>query len=1155
MDELDLFAAAIAITDPVKRDELLEQQCAGQPELRKRILQLLAVHFQTNPALDQPGRGEYQTHTATGAGAESTTDAPLEAVGAEGSIVAGRYKLLQQIGEGGMGTVWMADQTEPVKRRVAVKLIRADRWQSKAILARFEAERQAIALMNHPHIAKMLDAGTTEAGAPYFVMDLVKGTPLTDFCDAHRLSVPDRLDLFLRICSAVQHAHQKGIIHRDLKPSNILVESHDGKPVPKVIDFGLAKAATGLQLSERTLFTAFGSVIFTPQYMAPEQATASAVDVDTRADIYALGVVLYELLTGTTPITRESLRQAAVDEMLRLVREQEAPMPSSRLKTSESTPNIAANRQTEPAKLGRFVRGDLDWIALKALAKERDRRYETSSGFARDIERFLKHQPVAAGPPTAAYRLRKFVRRNRGRVIAASLVLAALLAGIAGTSFGLLRARRALAREAAQRKLAQDKEREAQSEKRKAIEFRDKALDALRATTGPDVEKLIGAKNELGANEKAYLEAIAARWLKFAQQEGTDEQTRAIQAEGHIGVGLLWARLGRTEEARTELEQAKAIHEKLAAEFPTAHGYREALASSHHDLGIVLEKLGRWAEAESHFGKALGLREKLAAEFPNAPVLRDKLAHSHSSLGGILGRLGRSVEAERHHRQALALKEKLAAEFPNVSGYRDSLAMGYNNLGILLDDLGRRSEAEKEHLQALAIWQKLAAEFPMVRDYQEVLAASHYNLANLLNDQRRLAEAEAHHRQGLVIAEKLAAEYPSSLVYRRALAQGHINLGNLLQFRGQIALAEESYRKGMVIAGKLATEFPTVPGYREDLAVGHNSLGALLHKAGQAALAESEFRQAVALRDKLAADFPAVLDYRKRSADSHRNLGKLLNAVGKPAETEREYRAELAIQEKRAADFPAVAEHRQALAHSHNDLGVLLESLGRLSESETEHHLALALRQNLVAELPAVTGYGLDLGVSYYNLGKLMSKKGQPGDALEWFQKAVDALRPVHEQEPGNTLAQQGLRNAYWSRAMAYLTLQKHGEALKDWHKAIELSPRNEQPGLRVMRAVSRVKAGQFAEAVAEIAELTKSASWKPGEWYNFACYYALASGNVAEQKQQYADRAMELLQTAVKAGWSDAALMKEDHDLDALRDRADFQKLIAKIEAQAKPK
>ena len=308
--------------------------------------------------------------------------------------------------------------------------------------------------MDHPNIAKVLDAGTTEHGRPFFVMELVKGIPLTDYCDQHRLELPERLALFRQICSAVQHAHQKGIIHRDLKPTNILVESHDGKPVPKVIDFGLAKATSGMRLSEHSLFTAFGTVAGTPLYMAPEQAAFNALDVDTRADIYALGVILYELLTGSTPIQRDTLKRAALDEMLRLIREVEPPTPSSRISTSEALPAIAASRHVQPMQLSRLVRGDLDWIVMKALAKERNRRYDSAIGLANDIERFTNHEPVSAGPPTAAYRIRKFVRRNRVQVAAAALVLLALVAGVAGTTVGLLEARRQGAKARQQEQLA-----------------------------------------------------------------------------------------------------------------------------------------------------------------------------------------------------------------------------------------------------------------------------------------------------------------------------------------------------------------------------------------------------------------------------------------------------------------------------------------------------------------------------------------------------------------------------------------------------------------------------------------------------------------------------------------------------------------------------
>ena len=470
-----IFFAALERLTPAEQAAYLDEACTDNPVLRARVEKLLAAH-QSVGAFLEPAPAEEVTgpHLANGRAAEVSA-------AVAGTIVAGKYKLLQQIGEGGMGCVWMADQIEPVKRRVAVKLIRVERGSSKTILSRFEAERQAIALMDHPHIAKLLDAGTTDAGRPYFVMELVKGIPLTEYCDAHRLSIADRLKLFMQICSAVQHAHQKGIIHRDLKPTNILVESHDDKAVPKVIDFGLAKATSGMQLTEHTLFTAFGNVMGTPLYMAPEQAQFNAVDVDTRADVYALGVILYELLTGTTPLMRETIKKAALDEMLKLIREQEAPTPSSRLSSNEAKPTVAANRQMEPAKLGRFVKGELDWIVMKCLEKDRGRRYETANGLSMDIQRYLADEPVAAGPPSATYRLRKFVKKHRGPVIAGLTVMLLLVLGIAGTSWGLVEAR-------SQRDVAEEarkaEAKRAESERRAKVDAqaaRDQAEEARKA--------------------------------------------------------------------------------------------------------------------------------------------------------------------------------------------------------------------------------------------------------------------------------------------------------------------------------------------------------------------------------------------------------------------------------------------------------------------------------------------------------------------------------------------------------------------------------------------------------------------------------------------------------------------------------------------------
>ena len=398
-----LFAAAAELFGE-SRKAFLDRECAGQEALRRQLEGLLQAHDRVNHPLDSPA----VKHD----GLEPTCLADAQAVG---TIIAGRYKLLEQIGEGGMGTVWVAEQTEPVRRKVALKLIKAG-MDSKSVLARFEAERQALALMDHPNIAKVLDGGMTDAGRPYFVMEYVKGVPITEYCDAVKLSVPERLNLFMQVCSAVQHAHQKGIIHRDLKPSNILVAPYDDKPVPKVIDFGLAKALHQ-RLTERTLHTAHETVIGTPLYMSPEQAQLNNLDVDTRSDIYSLGVLLYELLTGTTPLEKARFKEAAWDEIRRIIREEEPPRPSTRLSSTGTLPSLAACRQTEPVKLAQQLKGELDWIVMKALEKERTRRYETATGLAKDVQRFLAGEAVEACPPTLAYRLQKAYRKHRAAIL------------------------------------------------------------------------------------------------------------------------------------------------------------------------------------------------------------------------------------------------------------------------------------------------------------------------------------------------------------------------------------------------------------------------------------------------------------------------------------------------------------------------------------------------------------------------------------------------------------------------------------------------------------------------------------------------------------------------------------------------------------------
>ena len=397
-----------------------------------------------------------------GPGQAGTIELKLPPVEQPGDWI-GRYRLLQKIGEGGFGAVYMAEQQEPVRRRVALKIVKLG-MDTKQVIARFEAERQALALMDHPNIAKVFDAGATETGRPFFVMELVRGIKITDYCDQNNLTTAERLALFKQICHAIQHAHQKGIIHRDLKPSNILVTLHDGTPVPKVIDFGVAKA-TQQQLTDKTLFTAFEQVIGTPAYMSPEQAELSGLDIDTRSDIYSLGVLLYELLTGRPPFDPKELMRAGLNEMRRIIREKEPPRPSTRLSTLDDADltQVARHRHAEAPKLISLIRGDLDWIVMKALEKDRTRRYETANGLAHDIQRHLDNEPVNARPPSRTYRLQKMVRRNKLAVSAVAAVAAALIVGLGVSTWSFVRERharqRAVAAEREQSRLRQEAEK------------------------------------------------------------------------------------------------------------------------------------------------------------------------------------------------------------------------------------------------------------------------------------------------------------------------------------------------------------------------------------------------------------------------------------------------------------------------------------------------------------------------------------------------------------------------------------------------------------------------------------------------------------------------------------------------------------------------
>jgi serine/threonine protein kinase/tetratricopeptide (TPR) repeat protein len=844
-----IFLEAVEKHAPDQWPAFLDRACAGRPDLRCRVEVLLQAHREA-------GTGHHPAGEGAAPGPAATAE-ELPALEQPGTVI-GPYRLMEQIGEGGMGTVWMAEQTEPIRRRVAVKVVK-EGMDSRQVLARFEAERQALALMDHPHIAKVLDAGRTPSGRPYFVMELVKGRPITDYCDEKRLGVRERLELFADVCRAVQHAHQKGIIHRDLKPSNVLVAPYDGRPVVKVIDFGVAKA-TGQLLSDRTLFTGFGALVGTPEYMSPEQAEVNNQDIDTRSDIYALGVLLYELLTGSTPLTRQRVKQAALLEVLRVIREEEPPRPSTRLSESkDSLPSISAQRQTEPAKLTKLVRGELDWIAMKALEKDRNRRYETANGFAMDVQRYLADEPVQACPPSARYRLGKLVRRNRGRVAVAAVVLALLLAGAAVSTWLAVRATRA--------------ERRTSTALEQVTAAQAQTREALDTLTDDVVETMFAKQPEPDETQTAFLRKVLGFYEAFTQQAAETAEARFVRAKGYFKVAHLRGLLGDHGAAVAGYRQAEGLLEPLAAEFPDSADYRHNLARTEGNLAVGLAKLGRETEAETALTKGIALRTKLADQYPKELRYRLDLANNYNDLGLLRELQHRFPEADAAYRQARGLKEKLVAEAGAEPLYRLELALTLSNTGRLLRKQGKFAESEKVYRRALQAQQE-QADKATPRDRQ-ALANSYAGLGIALAELKQGKEAETAFRRARETWQKLVDDFPRVLEYRRELASECGDLGYLMTRLGKDADAEKPYREALDLRKKVVAQAGSVPDYRRQLAEGYHNLAHVLRVTGRPLEAATTWRAALEVWKQLVKDRPEVPDYRNGLAGTLRNLAML----------------------------------------------------------------------------------------------------------------------------------------------------------------------------------------------------------------------------------------------------------------------------------------
>ena len=1002
--QLEIFTAALEVAAG-ERATFVKKACGGDDNLRQKIAALLDAHERTGGFLEKSPMED------------TVLKAQAAHIGEKIGDQIGKYKLLQQIGEGGCGVVFLAEQLEPVKRQVALKVLKPG-MDTKSVITRFEVERQALALMDHPNIAKVFDAGATVSGRPYFVMELIRGVKITHYCDLNLLNVRERLKLFIQVCHAIQHAHQKGIIHRDIKPSNILVTTtEDGVAVPVVIDFGIAKATTDHQLTDKSLHTAIEMLIGTPAYMSPEQAALTNIDVDTRTDIYSLGAVLYELLTGSTPFDTKVSMKEGIDEIRRVIREEEPVRPSARLSQTPTSDlqSVARNRKSETQKLIRDVRGDLDWITIKALEKDRTRRYATAYGLASDVHRYLADEAVTARPPSALYRLRKTARRNKLLFLSIGAVSAILMVSLVLVSAGFARERQA--------------RRKAVTETAKSRQITQFLEDMLKGV-GPSVAR---------GRDTTMLMEILTNTAARVGPELTNQP--AVEAELRGVMGQLYQALGNYDQAQAMERKALEINRKL-------YGAKSLIAAvSLNDLSIAYMSDSKLAEAQAAGEESLNIQQRLSS---NQDA---ELAATLDNLGQVYRQQGKDAAAEKFAREALEIRRRL---FGNGSL---EAAASMQNLSFILTNERKWDEAETMAREVLAIrTERLGPDDPSV-------ATAMTDIAWIEGVEGKVAEAESFEQKAVAIRLKiLPSDHPD-------VAKSLYLIGDRVRQRGDKFDADTLLSVALSIQRKLLG--PDNPSTLDTM----RSLGSAFLAEGKLSEAEALHKEAMAVwRARGESETPRALGEleflvhvyiaEKKFSEAEQALDEALTPA---VLTQRAcvnpllLRVELYArrnQWKEAAAAASLAFERDPLDSNHyGELAALLIKTHDLPAYETLCHRILATSagnndiyaaDNVAkaclfrpcrkidlaevareADLTVTAGAGDPNAMPFFQICKALSeyRQGHFAEAADWARRAADGARA--DARP----------HAYAVLAMADWRLGKTSEAREMLAKGNELTP------------------------------------------------------------------------------------------------------------------